>query len=138
MKLFQFAVDEGEQCRLQRLVEMKPASHAKFQWFFKWFEDGLYSFPQKLIALAIVEGIFPCSSFAAIYWIRQRGALPGLCFSNDLIARDEQSNVQFACLLHVELQEKVTSECAHAMVGEAVDLEKAFFSGMFTHRLCDT
>ena len=65
------------------------------------------------------------------YWFRQRGVLPGLCFSNELIARDETMHMRFACLLYSELQEKVAESDIYEMLDEAVELEKAFFSGEF-------
>ena len=124
-----FAVEDDQQQRLFNAMEMGPITRAKVRWCSKWLDRNLYPFHQRLVAFAIVEDIFSCSSFAAVYWFRNRGILPGLCFSNDLMARNEQLYVRFACLLYDELDEKVTTDCAHAMIREAVDLEKAFFSG---------
>ena len=87
------------------------------------------SFSTRLVAFAIVEGVFFCSLFAAIYWFHQRGVLPGLCFSNELIARDENMHMRFACLLYAELQVKLPRSEIYAMLDEAVALEKSFFSG---------
>ena len=123
----------GEQDRLFRAIETVPTIQAKAQWCFRWFNRSERSFASRLVAFAIVEGVFFCSSFAAIYWFRQRGILPGLCFSNELIARDENMHMRFACLLYSELQVKLPRAEIYAMVIEAVSLEKAFFSGEYAH-----
>ena len=120
------------QDRLFRAIETVPTVQAKAQWCFRWFDSKNRSFASRLVAFAIVEGVFFCSSFAAIYWFRQRGLLPGLCFSNELIARDENMHMRFACLLYSELQDKLSRLDIYAMLDEAVVLEKAFFSGEFT------
>ena len=124
-----FVAIADEQRRLFRAIETVPTIQAKAQWCFRWFNRNECSFASRLIAFAIVEGVFFCSSFAAIYWFRQRGILPGLCFSNELIARDENMHMRFACLLYSELQEKMSTTDIYAMLDEAVLLEKAFFSG---------
>ena len=131
-----FAVEDDEQQRLLNAVETGPTTRAKVQWCSKWLQRDVYPFHQRLVALAIVEDIFSCSSFAAIYWFRSRGILPGLCFSNDLMARNEQLYVRFTCLLYAELDENVATECAHTMIQEAVELEKAFFSGKSFRSSC--
>ena len=134
IKLF---VSSGEeQDRLFRAIETVSTIRDKAQWCFKWFDSSRYSFASRLVAFAIVEGVFFCSSFAAIYWFRQRGILPGLCFSNELIARDENMHMRFACLLYAELHDKLPRLGIYAMVDEAVSLEKSFFSGACT-RLSD-
>ena len=118
-----------EQSRLFRAIETVPTIQAKAQWCFRWFNTSSCSFASRLVAFAIVEGVFFCSSFAAIYWFRQRGILPGLCFSNELIARDEDMHMRFACLLYSELRVKLSTSDIYEMLDEAVSLEKAFFSG---------
>ena len=127
MKVF---VPSGqEQDLLFRAIETVPTVQAKADWCFRWFDREGCSFTTRLVAFAIVEGVFFCSSFAAIYWFRQRGLLPGLCFSNELIARDETMHMRFACLLYSELQDKLPDADIYEMLDEAVELEKAFFSG---------
>ena len=123
-----FVTPAAEQDRLFRAVETVPTVRAKAQWCFRWFNRHGRSFASRLIAFAIVEGVFFCSSFAAIYWFRQRGVLPGLCFSNELIARDENMHMRFACLLYAELQQQLPRAEIYAMLDEAVVLEKLFFS----------
>ena len=124
-----FITTAGEQDHLFQAIDTVPAIRAKARWCFQWFNRSERSFASRLIAFAIVEGVFFCSSFAAIYWFRQRGILPGLCFSNELIARDENMHMRFACLLYTELQTKLAHADIYAMLDEAVSLEKAFFSG---------
>ena len=131
MKLFIPII--GEQERLFRAIETVPTIEAKARWCFRWFDKSKFSFAVRLVAFAIVEGVFFCSSFAAIYWFRQRGILPGLCFSNELIARDENMHMRFACLLYAELQVKLHHADIYAMLDEAVSLEKAFFSGEYRY-----
>ena len=91
------------------------------------------SFHIRLIAFAIVEGIFFASSFAAVFWFRARGVMPGLVQSNVMIARDEGLHVSFACLLYRELRGSVDTKTVYTMVREAVGLEKKFFEGTY-HR----
>ena len=124
-----FIIDSSEQDRLFRAIETIPTVRDKAAWCFKWFDREAHPFVVRLVAFAIVEGIFFCSSFAAIYWFRGRGLLPGLCFSNELIARDEGMHMRFACLLYSELQLGMASGDILRMVEEAVMLEQAFFSG---------
>lgn len=125
-----FVPDGDERDRLFRAIETIPTIRDKANWCFKWFNQTAHPFAVRLIAFAIVEGIFFCSSFAAIYWFRSRGVLPGLCFSNELIARDESMHMRFACVLYSELRSNVAEADIVGMVGEAVALEKAFFAGM--------
>ena len=133
-----FVATGDEQDRLFRAIDTVPTVRAKAQWCFKWFDSRARSFASRLIAFAIVEGVFFCSSFAAIYWFRQRGLLPGLCFSNELIARDENMHMRFACLLYTELQDKLPLSEIYAMLAEAVALEKSFFSGEYYYLLSNS
>ena len=127
MKLF--IPDSSERERLFRATETRPTVKEKASWCSKWFNIDVHPFVVRLIAFAIVEGIFGCSSFAAIYWFRGHGVLPGLCFFNELLARDEAMHMWFACLLYSELQLGMASGDILRMVEEAVGLEKAFFAG---------
>ncbi|PIL26237.1 hypothetical protein GSI_11992 [Ganoderma sinense ZZ0214-1] len=119
--------DEDELHRLFDAVNTFPAVGGKALWCLKWFDRAAYPFPVRLIAFAVVEGVFFSSSFAAIFWIRSRGLLPGLCHSNEMIMRDEGQHVEFACELYSMLGDKVAPAVAHAMVREAVVLEQEFF-----------
>lgn len=95
----------------------------KAQWALKWIESSS-SFAERLVAFAAVEGIFFSGSFASIFWLKKRGLMPGLCFSNELISRDEGQHCLFACLLFSYLNTKPSS--AVTIITEAVDLEKEF------------
>lgn len=120
--------DEDEIQRIFRAMDTIPSVKAKANWSLKWFDRTAYPFATRVIAFAIVEGVFFSSSFAAIMWVRSRGILPGLCHSNELIMRDEGQHVEFACELYNVLDDEVSVGTAHSMVKEAVTLECVFFS----------
>ena len=110
-----------------------PTVKDKADWSLKWCSEAEYSFGTRVIAFAIIEGVFFSSSFAAIFWIRSRGLLPGLCHSNELIMRDEGLHMDFACRMYEVLLEKVPEVVVISMISEAVDLEQRFFSGKWTY-----
>lgn len=119
--------DRDEQARLFDAVNGIPCIKRKADWALRWIEDADAPFAQRLLAFAIVEGVFFSGAFCAIYWLKERGVMPGLCFSNDLISRDEALHTEFAVLLYNEYVEaKLTTLTVHEMVREAVDLEKVF------------
>ena len=101
----------------------------KADWCLKWFDRSTYSFATRVIAFAIVAGVFFSSSFAAIFWARSRGILPGLCHSNELIMRDEGQHMEFACKLYKVMDEVVPEGTVHGMISDAVNLEQSFFAG---------
>lgn len=103
-----------------------PAVKKKAQWALKWINTQDASFATRLVAFACVEGIFFSGSFCAIFWLKKRGKMPGLTFSNELISRDEGLHTDFACLLYSMLKNKHTEEEIHKIVGEAVEIEKEF------------
>ena len=125
--LQELIVDETELHRLFNAIHTIPSVRRKADWCLKWFDRDSYSFGTRLIAFAIVEGVFFSSSFAAIFWIRSRGLLPGLCHSNELIMRDEGQHMEFACKLYRVLAEEVSVSVVHEMIKDAVSLEQAFF-----------
>ena len=100
----------------------------KAEWAMKWTASKDSTFGERLVAFAAVEGIFFSGSFAAIFWLKQRGILPGLCFSNELISRDEGLHTDFACLLFSRLQNRPANDTVQAIIREAVEIEKRFFS----------
>lgn len=102
---------------------------AKADWCLKWIEAMDKDLPTRLIAFAIVEGVFFSSSFAAVFWVRQKGLMPGLVQANAMIARDEGLHVRFACMLYASLDMSVDGAVVHSMLSEAVELEKQFFQG---------
>lgn len=97
----------------------------KGQWALRWIENAP-SFAHRLIAFAAVEGIFFSGSFCSIYWLKKRGLMPGLTFSNELISRDEGMHCDFACLLYSMLQHKLDPNEVKAIITEAVEYEKEF------------
>ncbi|KAI0361332.1 putative ribonucleoside-diphosphate reductase small chain B [Trametes cingulata] len=120
--------DPAEQRRLFQSIDTIPSIRAKANWCLEWIENHDMPFAVRLIAFAAVEGIFFSSSFAAIFWLKSRGLMPGLCHSNELISRDEGLHTNFACLLHRHLQQKAPEELVHVLIRQAVVLEQTFFS----------
>lgn len=112
--------------KLFNALEHYPCIAKKANWAKKWMDDNRSSFAARLVAFAVVEGVFFSSAFASIFWIRKRGLLPGLTFSNKLISRDEALHTEFAILLYSRLQRKLAKKRIHEIVKEAVDIEKEF------------
>jgi ribonucleotide reductase beta subunit family protein with ferritin-like domain len=98
--------DSIEKDRLFNAIDTIPCVQKKAQWALRWIDDVTSSFGCRLVAFAAVEGIFFSGSFCAIYWLKKRGLMPGLCFSNELISRDEGLHCDFACLLFFMLRVK--------------------------------
>lgn len=122
--------DNAEQERLFGAIETIPVVREKAAWCLRWIESPDANLVTRLAAFAIVEGIFFSSSFAAIFWLRQRGLMPGMTHSNELIARDEGMHVRFAAQLYRELlMSGVDVPPIGQMVTQAVELEFAFFKG---------
>lgn len=117
--------DGEEKSRLFRAVETIPCVKRKAEWAMRWI-DGSESFAERLIAFACVEGIFFSGSFCAIFWLKKRGLMPGLAFSNELISRDEGLHCDFACLLYGLLKGKLAEERVKGIVMEAVEIEREF------------
>ena len=105
-----------------------PCIAKKAEWAKKWIGDNQSSFASRLIAFAAIEGIFFSSSFASIYWIKKRGLMPGLTFSNELISRDEALHTEFAILLYSKMQNKLSKKRVHEIIHEAVEIEKEFIT----------
>ncbi|MFQ5531619.1 MAG: ribonucleotide-diphosphate reductase subunit beta, partial [Candidatus Nanoarchaeia archaeon] len=102
--------DPKERDRLFNALETVPAVQKKGEWALRWLAKKNTSFAERLIAFAAVEGIFFSGSFCSIFWLKKRGLMPGLCFSNELISRDEGMHTDFACLLHSMLQYPISNE----------------------------
>ena len=109
-------------------VETMPCVGLKAQWAMRWCDSRSASFAERLVAFAAVEGIFFSGSFCAIFWLKKRGLMPGLCTSNELISRDEGLHCDFACLLYSELHNKLSHDRVTEIVDGAVQIEKAFVS----------
>jgi ribonucleoside-diphosphate reductase beta chain len=118
--------DPQEKHRLFHAIETVPAVRKKAEWALRWIQNG--SFAERLVAFAAVEGIFFSGSFCSIFWLKKRGLMPGLTFSNELISRDEGLHCEFACLLYGMLNNKLSQEAVAAIIGDAVAIEKEFIS----------
>jgi ribonucleoside-diphosphate reductase beta chain len=119
--------DEKEKDYLLNAIETIPCVGKKAQWAIKWIENG--SFAEQLIAFAAVEGIFFSGSFCSVFWLKKRGLMPGLTFSNELISRDEGMHCDFACLLYNHhIVNKLPKETVTSIICEAVEIEKEFVS----------
>ena len=117
--------DEKEKNNLFNAMNNIPCIQQKANWAVKWMnKDAL--FVQRLVAFACVEGIHFSGSFCAIYWLKKRGLMPGLTYSNELISRDEGLHTDFACLLYRQAVNKLTNKQVHEIVTEAVKIEKNF------------
>ncbi|KAK1319188.1 hypothetical protein QJS10_CPB04g00256 [Acorus calamus] len=117
--------DPAEKDRLFRAVDTVPCVRRKAEWALKWI-DGAETFAERLVAFACVEGIFFSGSFCAIFWLKKRGLMPGLTFSNELISRDEGLHCDFACLLYGLLNQQLSEERVRGIVTDAVDIEREF------------
>ena len=106
-------------------IENYPCIKKKAEWAFKWI-DSRESFAQRLIAFAIVEGVFFSGAFCSIFWLKKRNLMPGLCDSNELIARDEGMHTGFACLLYTMIINRVDQKTVHQMFEEAYEIEREF------------
>ena len=117
--------DPEEKAGLFRAIETSPAVKRKAEWALKWMQPGS-PFAQRLVAFACVEGIFFSGSFCAIFWLKKRGLMPGLSFSNELISRDEGLHQEFAVTLYHNLQTKLDAKKIQEIIGEAMDIERQF------------
>ncbi|EKM80389.1 hypothetical protein AGABI1DRAFT_113579 [Agaricus bisporus var. burnettii JB137-S8] len=109
-------------------IETIPCIKRKAEWALKWISDKRSTFAERLIAFAAVEGIFFSGSFASIFWMKKRGLMPGLTFSNELISRDEGMHTDFACLLFSHLKRRPHPEVVKAIITEAVVIEQEFLT----------
>lgn len=130
-----FIRDPEEQDRLFNAIETIPCVKQKADWALKWMNKGSRSFGERLVAFAAVEGIFFSGSFCAIFWLKKRGLMPGLTFSNSLISRDEGLHCDFACLLFSMLNHKPRQSVVEEIIRDAVDIEKFFVSEALPVRL---
>lgn len=123
-----FVRDAVEKDRLFRAIDTVPCVGKKAQWAMKYMESTTCSFAERLVAFAAVEGIFFSGSFCAIFWLKKRNLMPGLCFSNELISRDEGLHCDFACLLFSKLINKPDEATVKRIIQDAVAIEKEFVS----------
>ena len=120
--------DKEEKAKLFSAIQTIPCVKLKAEWAQKWISSTEENFATRLIAFAIVEGIFFSGSFCAIYWLKERGLMPGLTVSNEFIARDEGLHTDFACALYEEIVQKVPKSKVHKIIREAVKIEKQFIT----------
>ncbi len=118
--------DPAEKNHLFHAVETIPAVKRKAEWALRWIENG--SFAERLVAFAAVEGIFFSGSFCSLFWLKKRGLMPGLTFSNELISRDEGLHCEFACQLYSMLSKKLSQQQVHGIIKDAVEIEKEFIT----------
>ena len=124
-----YVKDATEKMRLLNAIETVPCVARKARWALQWCDSRHASFAERMIAFAAVEGIFFSGSFCAIFWLKKRGLMPGLCFSNELISRDEGLHCNFACLLYSKLVNKLSHERIVEIMSDAVEIEKEFVAG---------
>jgi ribonucleoside-diphosphate reductase subunit M2 len=127
--------DTNHRNSLFKAIENYPCIAKKANWAQKWIGDEQSPFAMRLIGFACVEGIFFSSSFASIYWIKKRGLMPGLTFSNELISRDEALHTEFAILLYNKLKYRLSEPQVRAIIEEAVSIEKVFITESLPCRL---
>jgi ribonucleotide reductase beta subunit family protein with ferritin-like domain len=127
--------NKDEKQRLFEGVKNFACIAKKANWGRKWISDQNASFATRLVAFAIIEGVFFSASFASIFWLRKQGKLPGLCLVNDFISRDEGLHTEFAVLLYSRLLNKLSANVVHSLMKEAVEIEKEFITESLPCRL---
>jgi ribonucleoside-diphosphate reductase subunit M2 len=127
--------DSIEKERLFNAIENFPCIKKKSDWAQKWIHDNRSSFATRLVAFACVEGIFFSGAFCSIFWLKKRGLMPGLTFSNELISRDEALHCEFAILLYSKLIKKMNKARIHEIIKEAVEIETEFICEALPCRL---
>jgi ribonucleotide reductase beta subunit family protein with ferritin-like domain len=120
--------DAETKARLLNAIETVPAIKKKAEWSLKWISNQEASFAHRLVAFACVEGIFFSGAFCAIFWLKERGVMPGLTFSNELISRDESLHTEFAVHLYGLIQAPLSQDTIHEIVRECVEIEDEFIN----------
>merc|ERR1711879_957216 len=121
----QYIRDPVEKDRVFDAIHTMPPVSEKARWAVQWMNQE-NSFAERIVAFAAVEGILFSGSFCAIYWLKKRGLMPGLTFSNELISRDEGLHAEFACLIYTSLVNKLPDDVVHDMIRGAVNVERTF------------
>jgi ribonucleotide reductase beta subunit family protein with ferritin-like domain len=127
--------DSTEKHRLFNAIQTFPCIKKKADWALKWIGDKRSTFQTRLVAFACVEGIFFSGAFCSIYWMKKRGLMPGLTFSNELISRDEALHTEFAVLLYTKMVKKIQRHRIYEIVRDAVEIEKEFIGEALPCRL---
>jgi ribonucleoside-diphosphate reductase beta chain len=123
-----YITDPTEKAKLFKATQTIPCVQKKADWALTWIDNKDASFATRLLAFAAVEGIFFSGAFCAIFWLKQRGIMPGLTLSNEFIARDEGIHTDFACLLYSKLVNRLSKQQAHKIIRDAVKIEKQFIT----------
>jgi ribonucleotide reductase beta subunit family protein with ferritin-like domain len=127
--------DKSQKEKLFNALHEYDCIKKKGDWAIKWINDKKSNFATRLVAFACVEGIFFSGAFCAIYWLKKRGLMPGLTFSNELISRDEALHTEFAVLLHNKLEKPLKKQKIHEIISEAVSIELEFINDALPCRL---
>ena len=127
--------ENDEKQKLFEALNNFPCIRKKADWAIKWINDKRSSFATRLLAFACVEGIFFSGAFCSIYWLKKRGKMPGLTFSNELISRDEALHTEFAVLLYKKLTKKLPKKKVVEIIKEAVEIEQEFICDALPCRL---
>lgn len=127
--------DSKKKDHLLNAIDTIPAVKKKADWAMNWISNKTAPFAMRVLAFAAVEGIFFSGAFSAIFWLKKRGLMPGLTFSNELISRDEGLHTDFAVLLHHKLKRKLPQEIAHSILREAYEIETEFITDSLPCRL---
>ena len=120
--------DRAEKLEILRSIQTVPCIQKKADWAVSWIKSEEADFPTRLMAFAVVEGVFFSGAFCSIFWLKQRGIMPGLTASNEFIARDEGLHTDFACLLYSKCNHKLPKTKAYKLVRDAVRIEKEFIT----------
>lgn len=127
--------DKDDKHKFFNAIQNYPCIKKKSDWAQKWIHDNRSSFATRLVAFACIEGIFFSGAFCSIFWLKKRGLMPGLTFSNELISRDEALHCEFAILLYSKLLKKVDKNRIHELIKEAVEIETEFICNALPCRL---
>ena len=130
-----YVKDENEKTRLFQAIENFPCIQKKADWAIHWMNDKSSDFATRLVAFACVEGIFFSGAFCSIFWLKKRGLMPGLTFSNEFISRDEALHTEFAVLLYNKLNAPLNQSLIHKIISEAVEIETEFICDALPCRL---
>jgi ribonucleoside-diphosphate reductase subunit M2 len=123
-----YVKDPSKKNHLLCAIKTIPSIQHKAQWALNWCNPATASFAERMGAFAAVEGIFFSGAFCAIFWLKKQGLMPGLCFSNELISRDEGLHCNFACLLYLKIINRLPKSCIIDIVSSAVDIETGFIA----------
>jgi ribonucleoside-diphosphate reductase beta chain len=123
-----YITDKKEKEDLLRAIQTIPCVKKKAEWALAWIDNKDADFGTRLLGFAAVEGIFFSGAFCAIFWMKQRGLMPGLTLSNEFIARDEGIHTDFACLLYTKVANRLDKKTVHKIIRDAVKIEKQFIT----------